>query len=502
MSNRGILSIQVTVLMILCSVLALSNFCSAISPEETMSAEEYFQHGLTDYEAGNYKSAMESFSEALFLDPTNKQARHYLEKAGEKFLEEKESEKESERKDMLQRAKSEILERRKKAQENYENGVKHYRRSELLKAIEEFNSVLEIEPEHKEAKGYLELIVKKLEDAVNKGEFKTVSELYYAQGAIFYVNGEWAKAIGQWEEAIKLDPANEELSEFIKIASKKKEEQEALEKAEVLHREGVAHYNEGRFEEAIGELEEAVKLNPKHIKAREYLAKAKDKLATIKKEEEERKHREAIETHYFQGIDYYAEGEFGKAISEWEEVLLIDPEHKGAKEYMEKAREKIASVTTERRKAEIPLRTPEEEKIEIYYRQGINYYLAGDYRKAIEQWQEVLRMDPSHKGAREYMAKAKGRLKVSEEGIGYSPYEEEIEQYVKELEKGGTTDKEKEELIATHYQDGLVAYAHGDLSQAMKEWQIVLKLDPEHKKARRALIKLQAELERRRGKEE
>jgi len=34
----------------------------------------------------------------------------------------------------------------------------------------------------------------------------------------------------------------------------------------------------------------------------------------------------------------------------------------------------------------------------------------------------------------------------------------------------------------------------------MKEWQIVLKLDPEHKKARRAIIKLQAEMERRTGK--
>lgn len=467
---------------------------------ETMSSEKYFKQGLADYDAGNYKSAMENFSETLFLDPSSKQAKDYLEKAGRKFLEEVETRRESERKEILKRAKAVIAERKKKVKESYEKGIKHYKRSEFLKAGEEFNAALEIEPEHKEAKKYLELIAKRLEKIVNKGEFKTVAELYYAQGTIFYIKGEWAKSISQWENTLKIDPSNKEISEFIKIAKKRRQEEEAFEKAEVLYRDGLAYYNKGKINEAIKQMEEVIKFNPQHRKAREFIVRAREKVAAIKKEEKTRKLRETVEKRYFRGIDYYAEGQFNKAIKEWKGVLKIDPTHRGAKDYLKKARDKIARVNSRGGGRKGTVRGPKEEKIEIYYRQGINYYLAGGFKEAIRQWEEVLKMEPSHNGARGYIAKAKERLKISGEGIGYSDYEEEIEEYVRELEKTGTTGEEKEELVTMHYQDGLVAYAHGDLSQAMKEWRIVLKLDTEHKKARRAIIKLQAEMEHRRGK--
>jgi len=489
------------VLLAFCLLLALVYIPPEVLSGEVKSSEEYFKQGLANYQAGNYKSAMENFSEALFLEPDNKEAKDYLEKAGKKFLEEVETKRESERIEILRRAETLIAEQKKKVKENYENGIKHYKCGDFLRANEAFNATLEIEPEHKEAKKYLELIGKRLEDIVNKGEFKSVSELYYAQGAIFYIRGDWGKAIGQWENAIKNDPSNEELSEFMKIANKRRQEEEALEKAEILYRDVLAQYDEGKINEAIKQLETVIKLNPEHKKAREYLTRVREKLAAIKKEEVARRDRESIDKHYFQGIDYYAEGKFQKAIKEWEEVLKIEPTHAGAKEYLEKARDKIVQAGSQKRKTKSTTRKAEEEKAEVYYKQGINYYVAGKFKEAIGQWEEVLKMEPSHKGAIEYIAKAKERLKISGEEIGYSPYEEEIEQYIKELEQTGTIDKEKEELVTTHYQDGLVAYSQGDLSQAMKEWQIVLKIDPEHKKARRALIKLQAELERRRGKD-
>jgi len=480
-------------------LLALSYIPVEISAAEKVSSEKYFKQGLADYEKGDYKSAMENFSEALFLDPNNKQTKDYLEKAGRKFLEEVEVKRESERKEILERAKNVIAERKKTLKEGYEKGIKHYKRGEFLRAGEAFNAVLEIEPEHKEAKKYLELIEKRLQDIVNKGEFDSVGELYYAQGIIFYIKGEWAKAISQWENALKIYRSNKEISEFLKIAEKRRQEEEAFEKAEVLYRDGLAQYNKGKINEAIKQLEEVIKFNPQHRKARELLAKVREKVAEIKKEEKARKIRETVDKRYFKGIDYYAEGQFDKAIKEWREVLRLDPTHAGAKEYLKKARDKVARVNSQKTKGKTTARSAKEEKIEVYYRQGINYYLAGEFKEAIRQWEEVLKMDPSHNGAKGYIAKAKERLKISGEGMVYSGYEEEVEEYVKELEKTRTTDQEKEELVAMHYQDGLVAYAHGDLSQAMKEWQIVLKLDPEHKKARRAIIKLQAEMERRRG---
>jgi len=491
---------KVSILVILFLFFAFQNTHSEISPGKEVTPEEHFERGMADYEAGNYRSAMENFSEVLFLDSTNKQAKRYLEKAGEKLLREAEAVRESEKKEILTKARSLFAQKREELKKEYREGLIHYKQGELLRAIHKFNGVLEIEPRHKKAKKYVELILKRLESIVNNKQFRSISELYYAQGAIHYINGDWTMAIAQWKDAVKFDPLNEELSEFVKIAEKKKEEAERLEKAEALYRYGVALYNEGKLDEAIGKLEESLRINPGHLRAQEYLVRTKEKIAAMRQEDEERKRRDVIAKHYFQGIDYYAEGEFSKAIKEWDEVLSLDPEHREAKEYKEKAKDKISIGAPVEKERKVALKGREEEKIETYYKQGINYYLAGEFREAIGQWQEVLRLEPSHKGAREYIAKAKERLKMTEEGVGeYSPYKEEIEEYVKELEKASPTDKEKEELIATHYQDGLIAYAHGDLSQAMKEWQIVLKLDPEHKKARRALIKLRAEMERRKG---
>ena len=59
-------------------LLAFSYIPSEISPAEIVSSEEYFKQGLADYEAGDYKSAMENFSESLFLDPTSKQTKLYM----------------------------------------------------------------------------------------------------------------------------------------------------------------------------------------------------------------------------------------------------------------------------------------------------------------------------------------------------------------------------------------------------------------------------------------
>ena len=320
-------------------LLALSYIPAQISATEDVSSEKYFKQGLADYEKGDYKSAMENFSEALFLDTNNKQAKDYLEKAGRKFLEGVEAKRESERIEILKRAKEVIAERKKKVKEGYDTGIKQYKRGEFLRAGEAFNAVLEIEPEHKEAKKYLELIEKRLQDIVNKGEFESVGELYYAQGIIFYIKGEWAKAISQWENALKIYRSNKEISEFLKIAQKRKQEEEAFEKAEVLYRDGLAQYNKGKISEAIKQLEEVIKFNPQHRKAQELLAKVREKVADIKKEERERMLRETVDKRYFQGIDYYAEGQFNKAIKEWQEVLKIDPTHSGAKEYLKKARD-------------------------------------------------------------------------------------------------------------------------------------------------------------------
>ena len=45
-----------------------------------------------------------------------------------------------------------------------------------------------------------------------------------------------------------------------------------------------------------------------------------------------------------------------------------------------------------------------------------------------------------------------------------------------------------------HYETGLVAYASGKLEDAIREWKIAVRMDPQHVKAKNALVKAQKEL--------
>ena len=45
-----------------------------------------------------------------------------------------------------------------------------------------------------------------------------------------------------------------------------------------------------------------------------------------------------------------------------------------------------------------------------------------------------------------------------------------------------------------HYEAGLVAYASGKLDEALREWHIATRMNPNHEKALNALSKVQKEL--------
>lgn len=45
-----------------------------------------------------------------------------------------------------------------------------------------------------------------------------------------------------------------------------------------------------------------------------------------------------------------------------------------------------------------------------------------------------------------------------------------------------------------HYEAGLIDYASGKLEDAVREWRMTLRMDPEHEKASNALNKVQREL--------
>ncbi len=83
-----------------------------------------------------------------------------------------------------------------------------------------------------------------------------------------------------------------------------------------------------------------------------------------------------IETYYQEALDYYAQGDFRRAVGKWNEVLKTDASQKTAQTMIKEARKKIAVLTRKRRE-----RTAE-------------LIREGRYRSAVLEIQALLDQDP------------------------------------------------------------------------------------------------------------
>ncbi len=144
----------------------------------------------------------------------------------------------------------------------------------------------------------------------------------------------------------------------------------------------------------------------------------------------------AIQKHLINGTQAYEQGDYAEAIREFELILEFDPEHRQAKFKAEQARKKMAEEVHAAKKR------AEEAKAQ------------GDNLREVDALREAIMLNPKDEEARKAYQAAKVK---SADDI------EEI------------------------YKNGVSAYAQGRYRDAIRMWNQVLDLDPDHKKARESI---------------
>lgn len=89
--------------------------------------------------------------------------------------------------------------------------------------------------------------------------------------------------------------------------------------------------------------------------------------------------------HYFQGIEDYLNKQFKQALVEFETVEKYDPNYLQLQLYLSRTRQQLGGQT----------RFMSEKSLQLYY-QGIDFYVANDFVKAILVWNKILETEPNN----------------------------------------------------------------------------------------------------------
>ncbi len=307
-------------------------------------ADDLFLRGLGYYSQSNFHKAQEAFEEALRLTPQHAEAQSYLEKT-QKGLEQQalkvnrlmaEGQRLSRRQQYLNAYKlyRQVLDlepnhaeaRREMqglqaaidnfAQDKMKAGERAFLRGDYERADKEFQGILAMMPGHAGAKSYRQRIEENKRGRI-EDHMRNAMALFEAQ--------EWRRAAIAFERVLEIDSGN-------KLASRKRNEALSMVGLKGLLEQGEEYYNRGQFVSAMEMFDRVLAQDSDNAQAKKYLDQAQRQL------------NYRVEQYFNRGLSYYANEDYDNAMREWSNALTLNPNHAQSREYREQARLKLEAL--------------------------------------------------------------------------------------------------------------------------------------------------------------
>lgn len=200
----------------------------------------------------------------------------------------------------------------------------------------------------------------------------------------------------KWQKRILTIAPNATNEINVALSKKYDEKQKLHDQAIALAKDAKKKLNSGDINGAISKLEEAKKLAPNDPTVLAYWKEAQNKKDQM------------ISTHRKNALSYEQKKWYKSARNEWNAILVLDKNNSEAKK-------KYSEMTAKLEEQNKPKETkPKETKPKVdpekLYNEGYQAFLDGNYKKAVEKFEAVLKADPGHKKASQYLKKAKMRL--------------------------------------------------------------------------------------------
>jgi len=300
----------------------------------------FLREGIKYYNLYQYKKSLAALNEGLKLDPENTQIQEYilrvtiaLKREEEKYVPEG-----SPFYKLIEDLKR--LGRESYAREDYGESVKYW------------EEILLIFPFNENARLNLTKALSRTDPAMARdilnnmlNEAKDLIERDKKREASVKLNLILEVDSGYHDARSLLKKLESERTEEKKIVT-----EEDRRRSQDLYTEGVELYKNEKLKEAVMVWTKAVELDPDFVDARVFLSRAETKLRNLERfstataatsEKMDDELRIKIKKHYLDGINYYMNGLYKEAISEWEEILKIDPEYENVKINIQRAKKRL-----------------------------------------------------------------------------------------------------------------------------------------------------------------
>jgi tetratricopeptide (TPR) repeat protein len=211
---------------------------------------------------------------------------------------------------------------------------------------------------------------------------------YYSQAESFASKGAYVASLEMIDLALQASPDN---PKFISLRDSTIQLREKEIKR--LMDDALKSEKDGRYADALTFYNRILELSPNNTAVRQLISRTSNELNNAQL--------------ISKGMEQFTLGNFSGAKNSFEEALKTDPNNPVAKEYLDK----ILSLMKEVSELED---LQKDESVWKLYLAALEHFRNGDYEKAIQLWEEVLKYYPGNKNTINNIEQAKLRLKTRE----------------------------------------------------------------------------------------
>lgn len=383
-----------------------------------------------------------------------------------------------------------------------------------------FEEVIRINPKNSSALKGLDKVkirLKKIEDE-KKAKALELAKAKVKEGDQLKKTNDLVGAIDSYHAAVDAVPGYKPAEHALKDIRRQMEKEtknRRLKLSIFAYNRGVLAYLERDWAKAYRIWSERSALDPNNVQLTN---------ATLRAETNFRKMMITERTDFFRrgARAFFEQGLYEQAKNSWVKVLELEADDLEALEGKARAENAILDAQGKGR----------DSQISTLLEQALDYYAQQSWRKSLDTFQQIARIDPNFTTAQEYISKLNDRLSSmpyvpnSGSGQNWKPEQssqegsspsldmpdsvENVSARKAELESQKTRDpsniriqQELDKVVKLQneeadriYKDGLIAYSQGNRTLAIQKWKQVLVINGDHKKAQAALKKALAEEQR------